>query len=1080
MSSPKKEVPNERQRMSSTASYFDETKTARAKEFVRSHSESNFATSQGIEIDDTIFEECRQTSSRIKKLSRRSRRRTTTKKAPKKNVDDIQDVFTMFEVFKLLHIKHDPQKCDLIEMKKTAKKEIEEQSSGSGKYSNGTTGFEVIAKAKDEDLLKREKLGEFYLKIDNCIKQLDKCAIEVLNTYYGDHGVLNVLDKQTERLAKLEYKVLIAGESSAGKSSLLNLILGEELLPHHVLNTTSTICELKFGKERKLVVHYNYDEERKIQPEPVVYTLDKKENCQEQIARFVRLEDSRAREKASCYAKVEIFWPHELLEEGVVIIDSPGLGESDEMDEVLMNYLPNALAFIYVLDMSRAGGIQKDMKEKLMGILRKAGSDAGVASLRHLAECSLFVCNKWDQVKESEREAVKKYVSTKLSECWRDASSNHQIVYMSVTEAIKVQEYGGVTEEFNLLLKQIKTMVLKAINIRLYNHWQWLHAVLQHIYRVTYFFNQEIQSTHQTTRERMSSIEKRIEIIEKQEESVRKNMEARLEYQTKVLHAKLKEHIQSPGFKTKFCNWNDCSPPPNEINWETTKSNITKAIDYRFKELLIQWENDNQVYSETHRQLLDEFRTRLNLLEEELQNIDKAIHGESQVDKNKSKISTTTKVLFGATSPLWIPFGVAGLIIGMPVFGAMVMKRKVSQKRKLENYQDNPRDYLEKQSQKYLQRLTKEFVLKYAQRQMENTRIVLSKYGDQIPILIEADRKMVKQLTNETRSQDEVLKLYVPVQKSCVEIQKDIIPLGIELFPASVNPRDLEWKKDGEEDSLGEGEFSIVYQGKITNPGGNKSQISEINVAVKVFKHPFDDPNSRLFLNEEVKIRDLNHKNVTKYFGSARMSICLSSKKYRFIFVMKSCRENLRSVIFRNRNLTPAKSENTKLAIGKFFNWAMDIADGLNYIHERGLIHRHLKLENILEDEDGTAMISDVGIVGQFVETEKSIIYLAPEVLENLANRTKEADMYSYGLVLWEMWYGTQAFTELMPIDRAAFKKKIADNYRPKMNKTTINIPIVQAIMTLCWATKVKDRYSARECYDKFENIKNGIEDTAM
>ena len=136
--------------------------------------------------------------------------------------------------------------------------------------------------------------------------------------------------------------------------------------------------------------------------------------------------------------------------------------------------------------------------------------------------------------------------------------------------------------------------------------------MLQHIHRVTYFFNQEIQSSHQTTRERMNSIEKRIEIIEKQEQDVRKNMAARLEDQTKLLHAKLNEHIQSIEFGTKFCNWKNCSFPPNEINWEITKSNIKKAIDYRFKELLIQWENDNQVYSEMHRKLLDEFRTRLD------------------------------------------------------------------------------------------------------------------------------------------------------------------------------------------------------------------------------------------------------------------------------------------------------------------------------------------------------------------------------------------------------------------------------------------------------------------------------------
>ena len=108
-----------------------------------------------------------------------------------------------------------------------------------------------------------------------------------------------------------------------------------------------------------------------------------------------------------------------------------------------------------------------------MDILRKVqSSDSGVETLHHLAECSLFICNKWDLVKEAEKSKVKKYVTAKLSECWENANLNNQIVYMSITNAIKAQEYGGVTTEFNHLLKQIKTMVLKAINIRLHNHWQ--------------------------------------------------------------------------------------------------------------------------------------------------------------------------------------------------------------------------------------------------------------------------------------------------------------------------------------------------------------------------------------------------------------------------------------------------------------------------------------------------------------------------------------------------------------------------------------------------------------------------------
>ena len=49
-----------------------------------------------------------------------------------------------------------------------------------------------------------------------------------------------------------------------------------------------------------------------------------------------------------------------------MIVDSPGVGESDIMDEIVLNYLPNAFAFIYVINSSNTGGVQKDRVSKLL------------------------------------------------------------------------------------------------------------------------------------------------------------------------------------------------------------------------------------------------------------------------------------------------------------------------------------------------------------------------------------------------------------------------------------------------------------------------------------------------------------------------------------------------------------------------------------------------------------------------------------------------------------------------------------------------------------------------------------------
>jgi receptor-interacting serine/threonine-protein kinase 5 len=97
--------------------------------------------------------------------------------------------------------------------------------------------------------------------------------------------------------------------------------------------------------------------------------------------------------------------------------------------------------------------------------------EGGSEENNRLAECSLFVCNKWDLVPEDQRDETKKYVVKKLKECWPGANLDNQIVFMSTTNAIKAQQYGGVTKEFDDLLEKIKQIILKAINIRLYNHW---------------------------------------------------------------------------------------------------------------------------------------------------------------------------------------------------------------------------------------------------------------------------------------------------------------------------------------------------------------------------------------------------------------------------------------------------------------------------------------------------------------------------------------------------------------------------------------------------------------------------------
>lgn len=54
-----------------------------------------------------------------------------------------------------------------------------------------------------------------------------------------------------------------------------------------------------------------------------------------------------------------------------MIVDSPGVGESDVMNEFVLSYLPHAFSFIYVIKSSNAGGVQEDRVRRHFHTLTK-------------------------------------------------------------------------------------------------------------------------------------------------------------------------------------------------------------------------------------------------------------------------------------------------------------------------------------------------------------------------------------------------------------------------------------------------------------------------------------------------------------------------------------------------------------------------------------------------------------------------------------------------------------------------------------------------------------------------------------
>ena len=97
-------------------------------------------------------------------------------------------------------------------------------------------------------------------------------------------------------------------------------------------------------------------------------------------------------------------------------------------------------------------------------------------------------------------------------------------------------------------------------------------------------------------------------------------------------------------------------------------------------------------------------------------------------------------------------------------------------------------------------------------------------------------------------------------------------------------------------------------------------------------------------------------------------------------------------------------------------------------------------------------------------------VYLAPEVVKSRLYDYK-ADIYSFGIMLWEMWYGNRA---LLVADADVYEvfEKVVEGVRPTHVEGSNEPPASwQDLMQRCWDEKPDNRPDARECYEKLTKL---------
>lgn len=209
------------------------------------------------------------------------------------------------------------------------------------------------------------------------------------------------------------------------------------------------------------------------------------------------------------------------------------------------------------------------------------------------------------------------------------------------------------------------------------------------------------------------------------------------------------------------------------------------------------------------------------------------------------------------------------------------------------------------------------------------------------------------------------------------------------------------------------GTFARVY--RAVDPKSGKV------VAVKVLRKHFSDDkkNTEQFRREGEMGRTLRHENIVP------ISEVHSEGRTHYLVMEFVEGGNLREFLKIRKRVEPAEA--TRLMI--------DVTNGINYAHSRGLLHRDLKLTNVLVSSRGQAKLVDFGLAGgiegvsddEGLENERTIDYAGLERATGVRKDDPRSDIYFLGCIYYHLLTGKPALQETKERVQRLAKSRFAD-----------------------------------------------------
>ncbi len=185
-------------------------------------------------------------------------------------------------------------------------------------------------------------------ELTDCLHQLREYSeeLELSNTA---HSIADTIEK----IADEHFEVAIVGEFKRGKSTLINALLGEEVLPADVLPATATLNRVTYSETPYVEVEYKDGSSENVD-------INK-------LADYVTKLSYESEKRAESVKQATVHYATDFCKNNVDIIDTPGLNDDEQMTNVTLSILPEIDAAVFVISAnSPFSQFEKEFLEKKM------------------------------------------------------------------------------------------------------------------------------------------------------------------------------------------------------------------------------------------------------------------------------------------------------------------------------------------------------------------------------------------------------------------------------------------------------------------------------------------------------------------------------------------------------------------------------------------------------------------------------------------------------------------------------------------------------------------------------------------